>query len=107
MYSRNTRNGWYGVPPGYTGSTFIDGMTVKHHEPDKADAAFPVEPDRNEHSIANDNRIKDKHALEELVSILHGKIGTEEMIILLVMLLTATEGVGVETLLLALVLLAR
>lgn len=48
----------------------------------------------------------EKHPFEELLRSFKGKIGREELIILLVMLLVASEGVGIEVLLLALILIA-
>lgn len=48
----------------------------------------------------------EKSPLHDLLEILHGKIGTEELIILMVMLLVASDGIGVEVLILALALLA-
>ncbi len=45
-------------------------------------------------------------ALEALFKSLHGKFGREELIIVLVMLLIASEGTSIELLLLALVLIA-
>ena len=44
--------------------------------------------------------------LKELLASLRGKIGAEELIILLVMLLIASEGIGAEVLILAVSLLA-
>lgn len=48
----------------------------------------------------------EKHPLYDLIESLRGKIGTEELIILMVMLLVASDGIGVEVLILALALLA-
>ncbi len=45
-------------------------------------------------------------ALSALIESLHGKFGSEEMIILLVMLLVASDGIGPEVLILALILIA-
>ncbi len=45
-------------------------------------------------------------ALSALIESLHGRFGSEEMIILLVMLLVASDGIGPEVLILALILIA-
>ena len=105
MYSRNYGSGGrYNIPPGYVGSAFPE-PEVKLHTPEHTESEAPYPQQiraAEQYQGHSDGRI----ALEELIHSLRGKIGTEELIILLVMLLTASEGVGVETLILAAVLLA-
>jgi len=48
----------------------------------------------------------EKSPLQDLLGHLRGKIGTEELIILLIMLLISSDGIGAEALVLGLVLLA-
>ena len=106
MYTRNTRNGGrYNPPPGYNGSAFDDNVSVKHHEPEYEDQSLAAQQTVQ---IKRKNEVADeRRAFEELIRSIRGKIGSEELIILIVMLLTATEGIGIETILLALVPLVR
>jgi len=48
----------------------------------------------------------ESHLIEDLLRSLKGKIGREELIILLVMLLVSSDGFGIEALILALILIA-
>ena len=111
MYSRNYGNGGrYDPPPGYTGSTFAE-PEVKRHPPEESGE---IQPRRNRGLLPVTRRDHDEYgehsdghaALEELIHSLRGKIGAEELLILLVMLLTASDGVGIETVILAAALLA-
>lgn len=106
MYTRNMKySGRYSPPPGYVGSAF-PAESVKHHEPLTDESAVRAEPPAGYHRSEKREGEEDRLALEGLIHSLRGKIGTEELIILLVMLLTSTEGIGVEALILAAVLLA-
>ena len=109
MYSRNMRNGArITPPPGYVGSAFSDEISVKYHEPADDGGDYAVQEKRD--SIPQPKETKEvgeQNALSDLIRTFRGRIGTEEIIILLVMLLTSSEGVRPETLILALVLLAR
>ena len=49
---------------------------------------------------------KDNSSLHELLISLRGRFGSEELIILTVMLLIAQDGIGAEVLILALILIA-
>ena len=114
-------------PPGYMGTAFGQGasalygnrsgagepMEGKRHTPDEygregGTLTRPVralqENDRPGPPAAGDGGIA--RVLADLLGDLRGRIGTEEAIILLVMLLMASEGAGVETLLLGVLLLA-
>lgn len=123
-------------PPGYNGTAFgaspdpvppairrsdgqsgrqpdgpSDGLESKRHTPDEyggerpaaiepaaaAQAPIPA-PDRNQTAGFG--------SLTALFGDLRGRIGAEELILLLVMLLMSADGAGVETLLLGVVLLA-
>lgn len=110
MYSRNYSSRRFSPPPGYVGSAFSDVKTKHHLPPEEVEtpeetpvaAIEPVQAARVDHS----HNTEGKNALEELIRSLRGKIGSEEMLILLVMLLTASDGIGVETMILAFALLA-
>ena len=117
-------------PPGYTGTAFVgsgreqrDGgepMAGKRHTPEEYASgpkipgpqspvppapseterpAQPPEPRGNGNPLLPD-------ALSGLIGELRGRIGREEMVLLLVILLLAADGAGIETLLLGLLLLS-
>ena len=81
-------------------------MAGKRHTPEEeyAPPRSPVQqtPSRPAES-AKDPVLPD--AVGELLRDLKGKIGREELVLLLVMLLLAADGAGIETLLLGLILL--
>lgn len=131
IYTRDfnsNKNQTYNPPPGYVGNAFSNqrelfasGATAKYvakNEP-------PSEPDDEEITNESENTAKaaeasalthiehenkterhDGDSLGHLIESLRGKIGREELIILLVMLLVASDGIGVEVLILALILIA-
>ncbi len=70
-----------------------------------------IQPDSPEEQIRDESHEAKLHsheieALSSLIESLHGRFGSEEMIILLVMLLVASDGIGPEVLILALILIA-
>ena len=66
--------------------------------------------DKNDDSIVEDYCdkpvLQERSPLNELISSLRGKIGSEELIILMVMLLISSDGMCAEVLILALCLIA-
>ena len=66
---------------------------------DLGDANLPAESKPGEKSLL-------AAPLDELLGELRGRIGAEELILLLIMLLCASDGVGIEVILLGLVLMA-
>ena len=109
MYSRNMRNGVRTVPPGYVGSAFSDEIGVKYHEPEHEIAAQPERQEIYDNAAlpVGEKEVGEQNALSDLIRAFRGKLGTEELIILIVMLLVSSEGVRFETVILALVLLSR
>ncbi len=123
MYTRNySKTRRYSPPPGYAGNTFSGNGEVKHHlpadevthmpketvlpaenEPPTHDAQITQEEKRVE-TVAE--RDKSTTPLHELLNHLRGRFGSEELIILTVMLLIAQDGIGAEVLILALILIA-
>ena len=109
MYSRSYSNGGrYNPPPGYVGSTFSEPEVKLHSAADDGEMQNGHTGAVIQRSPAERAPVKNEGtaALDELIRSLRGKIGTEELIILLVMLLTASDGIGIETMILAAVLLA-
>lgn len=125
----------YTPPPGYVGNAFSEESGVKHHVPEVDVHEFSSRYQRNDQSDRNEeiteefvendsglildeasmpaeknrqNETKEaeRSPLAQLVESLHGKIGTEELIILMTMLLISSDGIGVEVLILALILIA-
>ena len=118
MYVRSlARRGSSSPPPGYAGTAFGrnaadlpghmlsegDTMEGKRHTPDEYGGRFPI-PGPEPPSPPDAAPIP--AGLAELLGELRGRIGTEEAILLLVILLISADGAGVETLLLGLLLLA-
>lgn len=113
MYSRNSvRTTRYSPPPGYTGNTFSNDGEVKHHLPNEN--IVPADPLAEKTPMEEPEKIPQKiepapkpnlHGLNELFESFVGRFGSEELIILAVMLLIAQDGIGVEVLILALALL--
>ncbi len=114
-------------PPGYMGTAFGQGtsalyggpsgrgepMAGKRHTPEEygreGRPAAPVlsVPPQDESPglpVREDKGIT--RALTDLLGDLRGRIGTEEALLLVVMLLLASDGAGAETLLLGVILLA-
>ena len=132
IYTRDLRKNRYSPPPGYDGNTFKDwkdvsGMsgasarfTAQRYEytPEKdisetsaeAAAEQPVEEFSRDEVLQDDvsapASAKAHENISSLIENLRGKIGREELIILLVMFLIASDGMCAEVLILALVLLA-
>lgn len=119
MYQRSpSRKNRYSPPPGYVGTAFGGGAEIpmegKVHLPEQnADAGMPAAsppcgpPKMLEAgSPPKSQGLSLTPALGDLLGDLRGKIGTEELILLLVMLLLAADGAGAEVLLLGLLLLA-
>lgn len=120
IYTRDRRKNQYTPPPGYVGNAFsmYDGATVRYRaSADKSDD-IPVEaekslaeiPDKSIENLTDDTENKEAVQINEnlryLAHSISEKIGREELIILLVMLLVVSDGMCVEVLILALVLLA-
>lgn len=114
MYSRySSKNSRYSPPPGYTGSTFSAEGEVKHHLPGYEVSPTPhrseierVEDEVVQVAECEPEKKGNSGSLWELFDSIKGKFGSEELIILAVMLLIAQDGIGVEVLILALILLA-
>lgn len=135
MYARSlSKRGRSTPPPGYAGTAFIqpqrdnpsrdpaDDMESKRHTPAEygpdrramrgdpmsvsgertAAAKIPDTPAEAEKSGTSPIPVP----FAELLSDLRGRVGTEEVILLMVMLLLSADGAEVETLLLGLILLA-
>ena len=129
MYARSlNRKGRYDPPPGYAGVAFgqttegqisagpaSDGLTGKIHRAEELPDLLLPEEDRLPESGDAAGAVPETPAeagarlpaaLDGLLRQLREHIGAEELILLLVMLLCASERAGVEVLLLALLLVA-
>lgn len=133
MYTRSSRQNYsrqdsvkrYTPPPGYVGTAFSENPEVKHHVPEQDVQEFTARRTRDEEMIEEESKKSlieeetlpaeqheheskphDESPLHGLIESLHGKIGTEELIILMTMFLISSDGICVEALVLALVLLA-
>lgn len=132
IYSRvqtNKQSGGikYNLPPGYDGNAFSNDMNVKYHEPNNEllyeETHDSTDNHRSKSKTINDEKAKPDiittedstftekpeanigiQAFDALFKRLHGKIGREELIIILVMLLIGSEGLCPEMLILALIL---
>ncbi len=130
MYSRSTHRRVYSPPPGYRGNAF-EG---KHHFPAQVLDVPPREDippscgsckgkeERHEDACVlcektvarieekceekSEEKCEEKSPIRALLESLQGKIGEEELILLLVLLMVCSEGIGAEGLILVLVLLA-
>lgn len=127
MYSRSTHRRVYSPPPGYRGNAF-EG---KHHFPAQVldvppREEIPLPCESKEEGTGEDGALcreitempeaeceekretkwEEKSPIRALLESLQGKIGEEELILLLVLLMVSSEGIGAEGLILALVLLA-
>ena len=119
MYSRNSVNGMrYSPPPGYAGNSISNDGNLKHHLPSEEVKRRDGEENHSKYEQIEELKPKmaphpeecrkpqERDVVEEILSLIKGKFGSEELIILAVMLLIAQEGIGVEVLILALVLIA-
>lgn len=125
--SRDNRNQRYTPPPGYDGTAFSDDSGIKHHAPDRElsfdgqgkkpddcadDTETVLECEEECDTAAENEKPHDGSKHEEtspaaaLIESLRGKIGAEELIILLTMFLISSDGICAEVLILALVLIA-
>ena len=116
-------------PPGYNGTAFgaglppqtvpdDDGMESRRHTPEEYRADRPVVlppaetpappqfPGERQIDRGDDRAVRLPEPLADFLADLEGKLGAEEVILLLVMLLLSADGAGIETLLLGVVLLA-
>ena len=57
--------------------------------------------------IADDPARRDSRKLEDFIKSLRGKIGTEELILILILLVVASDGIGIEALVLGLLLMVK
>ena len=128
MYARSlSKRGRSTPPPGYAGTAFVpsaaenpsrdpgDMLESKRHTPEEYGANRPVlradlppVPAGEGRGIRVTGESRDglPAAFSERLSDLRGRVGTEEVILLMVMLLLSADGAGIETLLLGLILLA-
>ena len=113
MYTRSyARAKRYSPPPGYAGSTFVEDVEIKHHPqtdeviPTPREESAPRETTSQKESRSVQSVDKDKGAIRELLHTLRGRFGSEELVILAVMLLISEDGIGPEVLILALILIA-
>lgn len=131
--NRDSRYQRYTPPPGYVGTAFSDESGVKHHAPDR-ELSFERTRDETYGEIRGDNEDEvrgildcrdetqsdlpeqeklhedakngDPSPLAALIESLRGKLGAEELIILMTMFLISSDGICVEVLILALILIA-
>ena len=131
-----SKRGRSAPPPGYAGTAFGtaaaesavrypgDSMESKRHTPEEYGGGLirpRPDPASSRAGEASSPRLMPEPmnasgerktdggsgtSLAELLSGLRGRVGTEEVILLMVMLLLSADGAGVETLLLGLILLA-
>ena len=116
MYQRiQNRRQRYSPPPGYMGTAFGEGEEVpmegkihpaEHTEAPSRPEERPPEAEASGKKPQEAGGFPLPPALGELLEQLRGRIGAEELILLLVMLLLGADGAGAEVLLLALILLA-
>lgn len=136
IYTRDLRKNRYSPPPGYDGNTFKDWkdvstmsgasarFTAQRDESTEEEytpeediletsaeeyAEYQQEQPSNEvlqDEVSVPTSAKAHENISSLIENLRGKIGREELIILLVMFLIASDGMCAEVLILALVLLA-
>ena len=87
---------------------FIDDERGENDIPDEKTEENGEKNDAVELSEKNQSRItfRENDAIVKLIESLHGKFGREELIILLVMFLIASDGICAEVLILALLLIA-
>ena len=124
MYTRNFGKQNYMPPPGYDGTAFNGKISTKHHAPTeiiRSEAAVPEIPyditdevncvqeilsEKCEEAGVKPLHQREEKQIGQLLEMLRGKLGAEEMIILLIILLIASEGISTELLVLGILLLA-
>ncbi|MBQ8186226.1 MAG: hypothetical protein IJ037_05065 [Clostridia bacterium] len=129
MYTRNFVKQKYTPPPGYDGTAFNPSMETKRHEPqdlireERTEEAEipellpePVSaespeirteiPEIREEEKTHHPQESALRTIGQLMESLRGRLGSEELIILLVMLLIAEDGLSAEVLILGLLLIA-
>ena len=114
----------YNPPPGYMGTAFDSG-SMKMHEADVDISTLhreryaeaeetsetielqkpPVHPIERER--VDDAARRDSRKLEDLIRSLRGKFGTEELILILILLVVSSDGIGIEALVLGLLLMVK
>ena len=123
-YGRGRRGG-YNPPPGYVGTAFDSGG-MKMHEADvdistlqrervigeedsASEIAEPLHfiPHNVEAERADDPVRRDRGRIEDLIRSISGKLGTEELILILILLVISSEGIGIEALVLGLLLMVK
>ena len=130
MYTRNFGKQKYTPPPGYDGTAFEGNTRTKHHEPreiiqiedsgsgiteneklieEKQEPAETKEPDITTKEAlplkeAQRNAAASDQTVKKFLETIRGHFGNEEMIILLVMLLIASDGIGAELIILGILL---
>lgn len=57
--------------------------------------------------LTEDLSRRDGRKLEALIKSLRGKFGTEELILILILLIVSSEGIGIETLVIGLLLMVK
>ena len=125
----------YNPPPGYVGTAF-DNSGMKMHEADVEISSLErdrsprgeifIEDDYGRDGIeaaeerregvaercdvvetVEDISHRDSRKLEALIKSLRGKFGTEELILILILLIVSSDGIGIETLMLGLLLMIK
>jgi len=117
----------YSPPPGYDGTAFGE-IGMKMHEADVEisdlerghtteeetesqeeiyDEYENCVPDSNALSGLDDSVRRDSRTIEALFRSLRGKLGTEEIILILVLLIVASDGIGIEAMVLGLLLMLK
>lgn len=123
MYTRNFGKQKYTPPPGYDGTAFNGMVSTKHHVPtemirseetphkilyevpEEENIVQEIGQEKIEDAVVKQVRPKQEKQIGQLLEMLRGKLGVEEMIILLIILLIASEGVSAEMLVLGILLL--
>ena len=123
MYTRNFGKQNYMPPPGYDGTAFNGMISTKHHAPtemirseatttevpynipDEGNRVQEIVPEKCEEASVKPSHKREEKQIGQLMEMLRGKLGTEEMIILLIILLIASEGISAELLVLGILLL--
>lgn len=123
IYTRNPQGKRrYTPPPGYDGNTFA-GSGARQPEikaeydmdSERTHTRYPTDihergklPESISQNIKSSDTDEAKHPalLKHIIEDLHGRISSEDMVIILVMLLISCDGITPETVILALALLA-
>lgn len=99
----------YTPPPGYVGTAFSENPEVKHHVPEQDIQELTAHRNVDEEALPierHEIKPNEESPLRGLIESLQGKIGTEELILLMTMFLISSDGICVEALVLALVWMA-